>query len=223
MFFSYHLIIVVTKMEQETIFNFSNSVTFARIILVFVIAYLLLLGNTKIYLISSVLIFILIVLDGVDGIVARKLNSVTEFGGALDIVGDRIVENVLWLTFAFTEVIPLWIPIVVLTRSFITDGFRSYALSKGKTAFGKKSMMRGSIGIFFVSSRFSRALYGIVKTLAFILLALQLYLAGISYAGIGIFKGVAYSVVLFTVAFCIIRGFFTVYDGFKLFTVHGSQ
>jgi CDP-diacylglycerol--glycerol-3-phosphate 3-phosphatidyltransferase len=210
-------------MERETIFDSSNSVTFARIMLVFVIAYLLLLENTIIYLISSVLIFVLIILDGVDGIVARKLNSVTEFGGVLDIVGDRIVENVLWLTFAFAGVIPLWIPIVVLTRSFVIDGFRSYALSKGKTAFGKKSMMKGNIGIFFVSSRLSRALYGIAKTLAFILLALQLYLAGISYVGIEIFKKVTYLVVLFTVAFCIIRGFFTVYDGFKLFTAHRSQ
>ena len=210
-------------MGQETIFNSSNSVTFARIILVFVISYLLLLGNTNIYLISSVLIFILVVLDGVDGIVARKLNSVTEFGGVLDIVGDRIIENVLWITFAFIGVIPLWIPIVVLTRGFITDGFRSYALSKGKTAFGKKSMMRGSIGVFFVSSRFSRMLYGIAKTLAFIMLALQLYLAGISFAGIDIFKSVTYSLVLFTVAFCIIRGFFTAYDGFKLFTTHRNQ
>ena len=223
MFFSCHLIIVFIKWRQETIFNSSNSITFARIILVFIIAYLLLLGNINIYLISSVLIFILIVLDGVDGFVARKLNSVTEFGEVFDIVGDRIVENVLWLTFAFTGVIPLWIPIVVLTMSFIADGFRSYALSKGKTAFGRKSMMRGGIGIFFVSSRFSRALYGIVKTLAFILLALQLYLTGISYVGIEIFKDVAYSLVSFTVAFCVVRGFFTVYDGFKLFTSRRSQ
>lgn len=210
-------------MRHETIFNSPNSVTFARIILVFVISYLLLLGNTPIYLISSVLIFILMVLDAVDGVVARKLHTVTEFGGVFDIVGDRIVENVLWFTFAFIGVIPLWIPIIVLTRGFITDGFRSYALSKGKTPFGKKSMMRGSVGIFFVSSRLSRALYGIAKTIAFMMLAFQLYLAGISFVGVEIFKSATYSLVLFTVAFCIVRGFFTAYDGFKLFTTHRNQ
>lgn len=210
-------------MVKEAIFDSSNSVTFARIILVFVIVYLLLLNKAALFLISSLLIFILMILDGIDGMIARKFNSDTEFGGVLDILGDRIVENVLWITFAFIEVIPLWIPLVVLTRGFITDSFRSYALSKGKHAFGKKTMMRGKIGIFFVSSRFSRALYGIAKTVVFILLALQLYLVDISYHNIEIFKDVTYSLVLSTVAFCIIRGVFVVYDGFKLFIEYKSR
>ncbi len=111
----------------------------------------------------------------------------------------------------------------MLTRGFITDGFRSYALSKGKTAFGKKSMMRGNIGIFFVSSRFSRALYGTAKTAVFILLALQLYLTRISYLDIEVFKSFTFAFVLFTVAFCVVRGLFVVYDGFKIFTAYRNQ
>jgi CDP-diacylglycerol--glycerol-3-phosphate 3-phosphatidyltransferase len=159
----------------------------------------------------------LFILDGIDGLVARKFNTVTDFGGVIDIVGDRIVENVLWITFAFISIIPFWVPLVVLARGFITDGFRGYALTRGKTAFGKRSMMRGNIGIFFVSSRLSRALYAIAKSLTFSLLALQLYLSNISYPSIDIFKSVTVALVLFTVIFCVLRGIFVVYDGFKLF------
>lgn len=207
-------------MKQEAVFDSSNIVTFSRIALSFVTAYLLLLQKTNFYLIAFFLIIFVIFMDYLDGFVARKFNTITNFGGVVDIVGDRIVENVLWIVFSYLNLVPLWAPIVVISRSFIADGFRSYALSKGKTAFGKSTMMRGNIGIFFVSSRFSRALYAIAKATTFSLLALQLYLVNISYSNIGIFKDITYSLVLFTVGFCIVRGFFVVYDGFSLFISH---
>ncbi len=202
-------------MKQETLFNFSNFVTFSRIVLAFIVVFLVFLENANLYLIASVLVIITIFMDYIDGLVARKLHSITDFGGVFDIVGDRIVENTFWITFAYLRLIPLWVPLVVILRSFVTDGFRGYALSKGKTAFGKKTMMAGKIGIFFVSSRFSRVLYAIAKAAAFSLLAFELYLIEVSYSNIGTFKSITYSLVLFTVAFCIIRGFFVVYDGLK--------
>ena len=113
-------------MEQEAIFDFSNFVTFARIILVFVAVYLLLSGNANFYLTAFILIIVIMLMDYVDGLVARTFKSITKFGSVLDIVGDRIVENVLWLTFAYIRVIPLWVPIVVLSRGFVTDSFRLF-------------------------------------------------------------------------------------------------
>ena len=210
-------------MEQEAIFDFSNFVTFARIILVFVVVYLLLSGNANFYLTAFILIIVIMLMDYVDGLVARTFKSITKFGSVLDIVGDRIVENVLWLTFAYIRVIPLWVPIVVLSRGFVTDSFRSFALSRGRTAFGKKTMMKGNVGIFFVSSRFSRTLYAVAKAVTFSLLALQLYLIDVSYTNIEILKNITYSLVLFTVAFCVLRGLFVVHDGFRLFTHHRNQ
>ena len=210
-------------MEQEAIFDSSNFVTFARIILVFVAVYLLLSGNTNFYLTAFILIVVVVLMDYVDGLVARNFKSITKFGSVLDIVGDRIVENVLWITFAYIRVIPLWVPIAVLSRSFIADSFRSFALSKGRTAFGKKTMMSGNIGIFFVSSRFSRTLYAVAKAMTFSLLVLQLYLIDVSYTYIEIFKNITYSLVLFTVAFCVLRGIFVVHDGFRPFTHHRNQ
>ena len=204
-------------MKQVNIFNFSNLTTFARIALAYLVAYLLLAANTIFYFYASLLIIFIIFMDYIDGFVARKLNSITDFGAVFDIVGDRIVENIFWLTFAYTRTVPLWVPIVIISRGFVTDGFRSYALAKGKTAFGKRTMMRGNIGIFFVSSRFSRALYAILKAITFSLLALQLYLIKVSYPNIELFKNFTHSLVLFTVIFCVVRGFFVIYDGFKIF------
>ena len=204
-------------MNKKILLNFPNAVTFFRVVLVFIVVYFLFSQNAKLYLYSSMLIFALILLDWIDGIVARGLGSSTEFGSVIDIVGDRIVENALWIAFAFIQSVPIWVPFVVIARGFIPDGFWSYALSKGKTAFGKKTMMKGSIGVFFVSSRFSRALYGIAKTAAFMLLALHLYFKSMNYASAGFLGMAAFGFVLFTVAFCVLRGIFVVYDGFMLF------
>ncbi|MEK6949062.1 MAG: CDP-alcohol phosphatidyltransferase family protein, partial [Nanoarchaeota archaeon] len=198
-------------MNKKILLNFPNAVTFFRVVLVFIVVYFLFSQNAKLYLYSSMLIFALILLDWIDGIVARGLGSSTEFGSVIDIVGDRIVENALWIAFAFIQSVPIWVPFVVIARGFIADGFRSYALSKGKTAFGKKTMMKGSIGVFFVSSRFSRALYGIAKTAAFMLLALHLYFKSMNYASAGFLGMAAFGFVLFTVAFCVLRGIFVVY------------
>ena len=210
-------------MNKKILLNFPNAVTFFRIVLVFIAVYFLFSKNAELYLYSAMLIFVLILFDWLDGIVARCLNSSNEFGNVIDIVGDRIVENVLWIAFAFIHSVPIWVPFVVITRGFITDGFRSYALSKGKTAFGKKTMMKGNIGIFFVSSRFSRALYGIAKTITFILLALHLYSKSMNQANAEFLGMAAFGFVLFTVAFCVIRGIFVVYDSFMLFRTEKVQ
>lgn len=59
-------------MTQEMFFDFSNYVTYARIILIFVVVYLLFLGNTYLYLVAIVLIILAVFMDYIDGVVARK-------------------------------------------------------------------------------------------------------------------------------------------------------
>jgi CDP-diacylglycerol--glycerol-3-phosphate 3-phosphatidyltransferase len=153
------------------------------------------------------LILILLVMDSIDGLVARRTGRVTKLGSALDIAMDRLVEFVLWVCYSDLDLIPVWVPLIVITRGMITDAIRSYALSLGETAFG---MMHSRLGRFLVSSRFMRDLYGVVKVAAFVILALvhamrrgafstfadwlpQLYIVG-------------YALTVLSVALCLIRG-----------------
>jgi CDP-diacylglycerol--glycerol-3-phosphate 3-phosphatidyltransferase len=116
----------------------------------------------------------IIALDSIDGVIARWLKETSEFGGLFDIVVDRIVENCFWIYFAARGFIPVWIPFIILSRGFFTDGIRSVALSKGMTAFGEKSFQKSALGKALVSSKLSRGLYGFSKILAFIsLIALK--------------------------------------------------
>ena len=154
--------------------NLANTITIIRIVILYITVYLIYTGH-MIFLIAAVgLSIMIILLDWLDGIVARRRNEVTQFGGVLDITGDRIVENVFWIVFADLEIIPMWIPIIVMSRGFMTDAIRSQALMEGKTAFGENTMMTNRFGKFLVSGRFMRAFYGTIKGITFPYLILVL-------------------------------------------------
>lgn len=197
----------------------ANLITILRIILVFVVVGILYWGRdiSLCYWISFFLTIIIIIMDGLDGYVARKLNITSKFGAVLDIIGDRIVENVYWVTFVGLSWLPVWVALIVITRSILVDGIRSIAFEQGMTAFGEKSMMQSSIGKFIVSSRFSRGAYGTFKVIAFCLIII----ANIPNWEIGIFNSIinyiAYASVYITLFFCIARGLPVLIEGKKLF------
>ncbi len=194
----------------------ANLITLFRLILVFVVISLF---GQHVYLdmLLVAVIGLILFLDAVDGHVARKLNQTSDFGALFDIVGDRIVECIFWVYFAVVGLIPIWIPIIVIARGFFTDGLRSAAFAQGKTAFGENTMMSSRWTQALTSSRASRSIYGIAKTITF------LYLGGVTaLKNSGVYPelivslklaGVILSVV--TVTMCLIRGLPVLIDGWK--------
>lgn len=69
-------------------------------------------------------IAIIFALDGVDGYIARRRNETSKLGAVLDTVADRIIENTFWIYFTTTGHLPLWMPIAVMPRGFITDSLQ---------------------------------------------------------------------------------------------------
>lgn len=186
----------------------ANLITAARVVLLFLATAFAVSGDAMLAWIAVPLAFVALVMDWLDGYLARRLGCESKVGGVLDIVGDRIAENVWWVVFAWLHVIPLWVPIVVLSRGFVTDAIRSCALTKGFTAFGESTMMKSRIGFALVASRVSRATYGTSKVVAFVLLfslnAAQL-MPGLTPAFLSGLELVAVSATYLTVALCVIR------------------
>lgn len=208
----------------------ANLITLLRLILLVVIFSALEFGGLAGHVWALFLTIVIIALDGLDGVVARLKGESSEFGGVFDIVADRIVENCYWIYFAARGVIPVWVPIIILSRGLITDGIRSVALSRGMTAFGEKSLQRSHIGKTLVTSRASRGLYGFAKVISFLsLIAIKgmgLPEAGeiLGGDGAGVISAIGYSVIYFTVAFCLLRGLPVVLDGREfLFAVRGKK
>lgn len=182
----------------------ANFITMFRVFLCFIVVALLIYGTPQAYWAAFFLTAIVIWFDGLDGYVARKFKQATKFGALLDILCDRIVENIYWITFTCLGWLSLFIPIIVMTRGIITDGLRSLALEQGYTAFGSSTMMQSKIGKFIVASNFCRFTYAITKALAFAFLILANFPGGGEMASK--FTGFAYACAYIAVVFCVVRG-----------------
>src|SRR5262245_21799152 len=78
------------------------------------------------------LVALIFVLDGVDGIVARRLRQTSQLGSILDIVGDRIVETVFLLGAFLGGFLPAWFLLPFYCRVAATDYCRYVAFVDGK-------------------------------------------------------------------------------------------
>jgi len=182
----------------------ANFISIFRVILCFVVVGILFIESDTVYIIAFILTILVIWMDGLDGYVARKFNETSKFGAVLDILSDRIVENVYWVTFAVLGWLPLWIPLAVLTRGIITDGLRSLALEQGFTAFGNTTMMESKLGRFIVASNFSRFSYAVFKAVAFAFL-IAAHIPS-EYGVKETISLIAYISAYASVFFCIVRG-----------------
>ena len=115
-----------------------------------------------------------IALDALDGHIARKKKMATPLGAQLDILGDRVVENLFFTCFAVAGLISLWVPVVFFVRGALTDFLRGLAARAGRTGFGGNSMLETRWGKRLVASRASRGAYATMKCVCFCYLGLLL-------------------------------------------------
>ncbi|MBD3232468.1 MAG: hypothetical protein GF315_01950 [candidate division Zixibacteria bacterium] len=147
--------------------NLPNFITVFRLGLVFALA-ILVYGNTIWERAIAATIAVLVVVgDWLDGHLARKLNQATTLGSVLDIAADRIFESVMWIILADLRLIPVWIPILVISRGILTDSIRAYALRFGYSGFGEKTMQQSRIAKFITGSPFMRSSYAFIKAFTF--------------------------------------------------------
>jgi CDP-diacylglycerol--glycerol-3-phosphate 3-phosphatidyltransferase len=120
-----------------------------------------------------------IALDGVDGYLARRFNLATPLGAQLDILGDRVIENIFFIYFAVCGEISLWVPVIFFVRGTLADFLRGIAVTRGPgagenaEAFRRNWMLRSGWGKRLVASRFSRAAYATMKCVCFVALGLE--------------------------------------------------
>lgn len=199
----------------------ANLITIGRVLLLFGTIAMIYSRNYWLIILAGCLIALIFAGDGLDGWVARRRNSSSKLGAVLDIAGDRVVENVLWVVFAELQLVGVWAPLVVLTRSFMVDVMRSVALAEaGKTPFGASTMMRSRFTWALTASRFSRVAYGWSKALGFVFLtwlfAWNLPTADGRVLDLGFdypaFRALGWLLVFSSVALCVIRGLPVVWD-----------
>lgn len=159
-----------------------------------------------------------LLLDTVDGMIARKRHETTLVGSVLDIAADRTYELVLWICFAERGLIPMVIPCIVVARTALTDALRSVDVARGVAPFAQ---LRSRAAQFLVASSWMRSGYGVSKVVAFCGLALVLAVgSGATYAAwltamVGVMAWV-------TVVLCVARGVPVIVEGLRRHWLHPS-
>ena len=132
-----------------------NFISLFRVLLMaFAFMYFLANANKWCFLLLTIII---ISLDAIDGIIARKFNQATPLGAKIDIFADRLTELAYWWFFGVLGLIGFWVFWFFLLRGLVVD----YLTRKQDKPLGE-SWLR--------SSRFMRGAYGALKTLSFCLL-----------------------------------------------------
>ena len=190
----------------------ANLITLLRFPLLFVYVTLLYTDNPSLQFWCVPFIVFIILMDMFDGLIARALGEVSLLGSVLDIATDRTFEIILWVVFAHLGLIPIVIPLIVITRGTTVDAVRAVGMKDGLAAF---EQVKHPISRFLVSSRFMRDSYGIAKGFAFAFLTLNL---GLRTLGSEFESGVhiaALALSWLSIAFTIARGLPVLIEGYR--------
>jgi phosphatidylglycerophosphate synthase len=164
-----------------------------------------------------------IALDALDGHIARRNNLATSMGAQLDILGDRMIENLYFTYFAVVGMVSLWLPVFFFARGAATDFLRGLAMRSGYSGWGENTMLQTWWGRALVASRWSRGLYAAMKCMCFCYLGLELALTRGPVALIGGMTGDLQTIVRvgaqvltwMTAGFCLLRGVPVLAEGWR--------
>jgi len=124
--------------------NLANRITLARIFLVPIIVFFLLVrldieplvfGDFQItynQIIAALIFIIAASTDGLDGYIARKNKQVTNLGKLLDPLADKLLVAAVLISLVQMNKLDAVIAIIIISREFAVTGLRQIALLDGK-------------------------------------------------------------------------------------------
>lgn len=122
-------------MEKNNILkNIPNALTVLRFLLIPVILYFIFTGN---YILAFVFFTISGITDIADGCIARKFNLISTFGKLMDPLADKLTQIATLASLVLTNIIPLWILIVVLLKEFIMIVGASFLYGKDVVVYSR--------------------------------------------------------------------------------------
>jgi CDP-diacylglycerol---glycerol-3-phosphate 3-phosphatidyltransferase len=201
-----------------------NKVTLLRVAIGFV-SVALFGRNAWLNLLGVSLTVTAIALDALDGYIARNKQLATPEGAQIDILGDRMIENMYFTYFAVVGMVSLWLPMLFFARGATTDLLRGLVRKTGHSDWGANANLQNRFARAVVASRWSRGAYATMKCLCFCYLGLELALTRGPVAVLGpvtldLHTAIGNGAQLLswaTAAFCVVRGVPVFLEGWKYF------
>ena len=127
------------------VFTISNFISFSRVIIAFPIIYSHYANNLMYNTEVIILILYGIISDYLDGLVARKTNTISEVGKIIDPISDKLCAGALFIYTVYLGWVPIWFLVFFIVRDALIIVGSSYI----KIKYGKVAMstMSGKISI----------------------------------------------------------------------------
>jgi cardiolipin synthase len=110
---------IVSSMNAKTLLQPANLLSLSRVALTPLIGYFLARGDDRVTVICVALMTVAAITDGLDGMVARRLNQVSKVGIALDPIADKIFAGVLVVLLILYRGFPIWLAVVIIARDLL--------------------------------------------------------------------------------------------------------
>lgn len=111
-----------------------NTLTIIRFLLIPVIIFFIFSGN---YILAFVFFTISGLTDIADGFIARKFNLISNFGKLMDPLADKLTQIATLASLVLTNIIPIWILLIVLLKEFIMICGASFLYGKDVVVYSK--------------------------------------------------------------------------------------
>ena len=111
-----------------------NILTIIRFLLIPVILFYVFTGN---YISAFIFFTLSAITDVADGFIARKFNFISNFGKLMDPLADKLTQIATLSALVMTDIIPIWILIIVLSKEFIMIIGASFLYGKDVVVYSK--------------------------------------------------------------------------------------
>lgn len=111
-----------------------NTLTIIRFLLIPLIVTYIFTGN---YILAFIFFTISGLTDIADGFIARKFNLISNFGKLMDPLADKLTQISTLASLVLTNIIPIWILIIVLLKEFIMICGASFLYGKDVVVYSR--------------------------------------------------------------------------------------
>jgi len=125
------------ELPQAGVANLANALTVARLVMVPIFTALLLSArnaHTGWRLVATGVFVVASLTDRVDGAIARRRGTVTDFGKIADPIADKALIGAALISLSSLGDLPWWVTVVVLTREIGVTLLRFWVIRRGVLA-----------------------------------------------------------------------------------------
>ncbi len=144
-----------SDLSRQSLTTLPNVLTYLRMATIPVIVVFLVPPSSKFSLNLAFTVYVLASLtDCLDGILARRRNTVTSIGKLLDPLADKLLTSAVLIMLIPHGKVEAWMVFVIVGREILITGLRSIAAGHGliihSSRMGKNKMVSQSLALIFL-------------------------------------------------------------------------